>query len=131
MPSLLFLFSFLDPLWSSSLGIKENFLVQVNKKMIPRVGRLSQWPFDSARAQDVKRQEMSRCSKIRRTTEAGVKVVKMMGTRGKHFLVPLFPQPRDLSGASHGAGDEGRSGAGALSGKYRQWWSKKWCWGLG
>ena len=75
----------------------------------------------------MKRQEMSRWSKIWSTTEAGVKVVKMMGTRVKHFIVPLFPQPRDLSGASHGAGDEERSGAGALSGKYRQWWSKKWC----
>ena len=99
--------------------------------MLPRVGRLSQWPFDSARAQDVKRQEMCRWSKIWSRTEAGVKVVKMMGTRIKHLLFLLFPQPRDLSGASHGAEDEGRSGAGALSGEYRQWWSKKWCWGLG
>lgn len=35
-------------------------------------------------------------------------MVKMMGTRIKHLLFPLFPQPRDLSGASHGAEDEGK-----------------------
>lgn len=47
-------------------------------------------------------------------------MVKVMETRTKHLLFPLFPHPIGLSSADHGVGDGGRSGAGALSGKYRQ-----------
>lgn len=58
-----------------------------------------------------KRQEMCRWSKVWSRTEAGVKVVKMMGTRIKHLLFKLFPQPRDLSGAVMVLRMKGRSGA--------------------